>query len=135
MEKLFVMILKGPITLIIYKFSKNSSYCRYKDGKDYMGEHKDDEKDLQSGYPIASLSLGQTRDFVFKHQDSRGKNARRKIDTVTIQLEHGSLLLMKHPTNSYWYHSLPKRMKAEGLRINMTFRMMDKSHCKHVKVS
>ena len=89
-----------------------------------MGEHRDDEKDLQTGYPIASLSLGQPRDFIFKHADSRGKHAKRKIDTVKIELEHGSLLVMGHPTNIYWYHSLPPRKKLVNVRINMTFRKM-----------
>lgn len=36
-----------------------------------MGEHKDDERDLHPDTPIASLSLGQTRDFYFRHQDAR----------------------------------------------------------------
>ena len=40
---------------------------RYKDGDDSIGEHRDDEKDLVADSPIASLSLGQKRDFVFKH--------------------------------------------------------------------
>lgn len=91
-----------------------------------MGEHRDDEKDLVAGYPIASLSLGQPRDFIFKHADARGKNAKRKIDTVKIELAHGSLLMMKEPTNTYWYHSLPQRKKLTQVRINMTFRKMVK---------
>lgn len=95
-----------------------------------MGEHKDDERDLTPGYPIASLTLGQARDFVFRHQDARGKHAKRKIDPVTMVLEHGMLLLMKHPTNSFWYHSLPRRTKALGVRVNMTFRNMQPSVCK-----
>ncbi|BFZ04374.1 hypothetical protein BsWGS_07413 [Bradybaena similaris] len=103
---------------------------RYKDGHDYMGEHKDDEKDLFPGYPIASLSLGQPRDFVFRHQDSRGKSCKRKIAPVSLTLEHGMLLLMKHPTNSFWYHSLPRRTRALGVRVNMTFRKMQPSRCK-----
>ena len=89
-----------------------------------MGEHKDDEDDLVHGHPIASLSLGQPRDFVFRHGDSRGKNAKRKIDPVKLVLEHGSLLMMLYPTNTYWYHSLPARKSAQGIRINMTFRLM-----------
>ncbi|XP_074640178.1 DNA oxidative demethylase ALKBH2-like [Tubulanus polymorphus] len=97
---------------------------RYKDGNDHMGEHRDDEKELDPKSPIASLSLGQHRDFVFKHCDSRGKNLSRKIDPVKIELEHGSLLLMNHPTNVHWYHSLPIRKKALCPRINMTFRKM-----------
>ncbi|XP_060080692.1 DNA oxidative demethylase ALKBH2-like [Ylistrum balloti] len=100
---------------------------RYKDGRDHMGEHRDDERELQPKHPIASLSLGQPRDFVFKHAQSRGKNATRKIAPVTINLEHGSLLMMNYPTNTYWYHSLPQRKSLLGLRINMTFRKIDPS--------
>ncbi|PIK38879.1 putative alpha-ketoglutarate-dependent dioxygenase alkB-like 2 [Apostichopus japonicus] len=95
---------------------------RYKDGKDCIGEHRDDEKDLDPQHPIASLSLGQTRDFVFRHKDSRGKKKTREIETVKIALEHGSLLMMNHPTNQYWYHSLPRKATQSGVRINMTFR-------------
>ncbi|XP_070204502.1 DNA oxidative demethylase ALKBH2-like [Littorina saxatilis] len=106
---------------------------RYKDGCDYMGEHKDDEKDLADGHPIASLSLGQPRDFYFKHQDSRGKKATRKMDTVKLVLEHGGLLLMNPPTNRFWYHALPKRTRLSDVRINLTFRKMNPAMCKPVK--
>ncbi|XP_041347022.1 DNA oxidative demethylase ALKBH2-like [Gigantopelta aegis] len=106
---------------------------RYQDGNDYIGEHKDDEVDLIAGHPIASLSLGQARDFVFRHQDTRGKKASRCVDPVTIELQHGTLLMMKYPTNSYWYHSVPRRKKLTGVRINMTFRKMDPSKCKKIE--
>lgn len=43
------------------------STCRYKNGDDCIGEHRDDEKDLVQGSLIASLTLGQKRDFVFRH--------------------------------------------------------------------
>ena len=89
-----------------------------------MGEHRDDEDDLVEGHPIASLSLGQPRDFIFRHAESRGKNAKRKIDPVTVELQHGSLLMMNGPTNKYWYHSLPQRKRLINVRINMTFRKM-----------
>lgn len=98
---------------------------RYGDGNDHMGEHRDDETDLITGAPIASVTFGRARDFVFKHKDARGKNATRKdISPVTVCLEHGSLLIMKHPTNSEWYHSLPVRKKVSGVRVNLTFRQM-----------
>ena len=98
---------------------------RYKDGSDYIGEHRDDEKDLVSKSSIASLSFGQKRDFVFKHRDTKGKNASRKdIEPIKLCLEHGSLLVMKYPTNTFWYHSLPVRKSAPGTRINLTFRRM-----------
>ncbi|XP_071166600.1 DNA oxidative demethylase ALKBH2-like [Mytilus edulis] len=97
---------------------------RYKDGHDHMGEHRDDEEDLVPGHPIASLSLGQPRDFVFRHADSRGKHAKRKIDSISVELQHGSLLMMNNPTNKFWYHSLPQRKRLMNVRINMTFRKM-----------
>lgn len=91
---------------------------------DHMGKHRDHEKDLVYAAPIASLSIGQPRDFIFKHKDIETAKATRKIDPVKIELEHGSLLLMEWPTNHYWYHSLPVRKKAVNVRINLTFREM-----------
>lgn len=95
---------------------------RYKDGSDHIGEHRDDEKDLDHTVPIASLSFGQPRDFVLKHGDARRKV--RHVEPVKICLEHGSLLLMNPPTNRYWYHSLPPRKAAVGPRVNLTFRRL-----------
>lgn len=96
---------------------------RYKDGQDHIGEHRDDERDLVPGSPIACLSFGQERDFVLKHKDSRGKDAKRKdIKPMQLPLQHGSLLVMCHPTNTDWYHSLPIRKKALRPRISLTFR-------------
>lgn len=98
---------------------------RYKDGQDHIGEHRDDEKDLVPGSPIACLSFGQERDFVLKHKDSRGKDAKRKdIKPIQLALQHGSLLVMCHPTNTDWYHSLPIRKKALCPRISLTFRKL-----------
>ena len=91
---------------------------RYKDGNDKMGDHKDDEKELDPEVPIASLTFGAERDFIFKHQD-RAKN---NVENVKIILKNGMLLLMKHPTNQYWYHGLPPRKTCSEPRINLTFR-------------
>ncbi|XP_077995909.1 DNA oxidative demethylase ALKBH2-like [Glandiceps talaboti] len=107
---------------------------RYNDGNDHMGAHRDDEKDLVPTASIASLSLGQARDFVFQHANSRGNRASRDLPPITIELQHGSLLMMNHPTNVYWYHSLPRRKRASLPRINMTFRQMIlKDECKDLK--
>ncbi|NXC46044.1 ALKB2 demethylase, partial [Penelope pileata] len=97
---------------------------RYKDGEDHIGEHRDDEKELIPRSPIASVSFGACRDFVFRHCESRGKKATRHIKPVILQLAHGSLLMMKHPTNVYWYHSLPVRRRVLTPRVNLTFRKM-----------
>ncbi|XP_058491733.1 DNA oxidative demethylase ALKBH2 [Solea solea] len=97
---------------------------RYKDGQDHMGEHRDDEKELDPLCPIASVSLGAARDFIFRHRDARGKQSqpRRQIEPVRLELAHGSLLLMNPPTNAFWYHGLPVRKKVLVPRINLTFR-------------
>ncbi|XP_026198108.1 DNA oxidative demethylase ALKBH2 [Anabas testudineus] len=95
---------------------------RYKDGQDHIGEHRDDEKELDPLCPIASVSLGAARDFVCRHRDARGKQSCRQIEPVKLKLAHGSLLLMNQPTNTFWYHSLPVRKKVLLPRINLTFR-------------
>uniref|UniRef100_A0A8D2AYR7 DNA oxidative demethylase ALKBH2 n=1 Tax=Sciurus vulgaris TaxID=55149 RepID=A0A8D2AYR7_SCIVU len=95
---------------------------RYKDGRDHIGEHRDDERELAPRSPIASVSFGACRDFCFRHKDSRGKSPRRRLEVVSLQLAHGSLLMMNHPTNAHWYHSLPVRKRVLAPRINLTFR-------------
>ncbi|XP_052025123.1 DNA oxidative demethylase ALKBH2 isoform X3 [Apodemus sylvaticus] len=95
---------------------------RYKDGCDHIGEHRDDERELAPGSPIASVSFGACRDFLFRHKDSRGKRPRRTVEVVRLQLAHGSLLMMNHPTNAHWYHSLPVRKRVLAPRVNLTFR-------------
>ena len=100
---------------------------RYENGMDHMGEHRDDEKELVPDVPIASLSLGQPRDFIFKHKDNRGKcKLRTDLDNVNIVLGNGSLLVMNPPTNNFWYHSLPVRKNIKLPRINLTFRTLSK---------
>jgi alkylated DNA repair dioxygenase AlkB len=86
----------------------------YHDGDEGMGWHSDDEKELDSAVPIASVSLGGARKFAFKH----------KLDktNVSLFLEDGSVLLMQPPTQEFWQHSLTKTKRAVAPRINLTFR-------------
>lgn len=86
----------------------------YHDGNEGMAWHSDAEKDLQKDGAIASLSFGAERKFSFRHISSKEK--------VELLLEHGSLLLMKDRTQSYWQHRLPPSKKVTTARINLTFR-------------
>ena len=86
----------------------------YRDGKDSMGWHADNEPELGENPMIASLSLGSARDFVLKH------NQRSDLKKV-FSLNSGSLLLMGKGIQKNWKHALPKRAHA-GPRINLTFR-------------
>lgn len=44
-----------------------------------MGEHRDNEPELDPDFPIASLSFGQERPFIFKHKDARKTGRDRKL--------------------------------------------------------
>lgn len=89
----------------------------YADGDSGMSWHSDDEATLIPNGAIASVSLGATRKFVFKHK-------RNPIPNVPILLEHGSLLVMQGTTQSHWLHSITKSKKVSTPRINLTFRTM-----------
>ena len=86
----------------------------YHNGNEAMGWHSDDEIELDSKAPIASLSLGSTRKFAFRHQQDK--------TSTSIFLENGSLLLMKPPTQKFWNHSLLKTKTVITPRVNLTFR-------------
>jgi alkylated DNA repair dioxygenase AlkB len=88
----------------------------YHNGEESMGWHSDNEKEIITGSSIASLSLGANRKFSFKHKVSK--------ETVSIELEDGSLLEMKGSVQTHWWHALLKSKKVTDGRINLTFRQM-----------
>ncbi len=88
----------------------------YHNGDEGMAYHSDDEKALAKDSAIASLSFGAERRFLFKHKQSK--------ETVTLFLEHGSLLVMKDETQTNWLHRLPPTKKVNQPRVNLTFRTM-----------
>lgn len=89
----------------------------YRDGRDSMGWHSDDEPELGSQPLIASLSLGATRRFLLRRRDDHSIR-------LAIELEAGSLLLMAGDTQRYWQHALPRTARPVGERINLTFRQI-----------
>ena len=76
--------------------------------------HSDGETALLKNGAIASLSFGAERKFAFKHKETK--------ETIGLILEHGSLLVMKDKTQTYWLHRLPPTTKVQKPRINLTFR-------------
>jgi alkylated DNA repair dioxygenase AlkB len=85
----------------------------YRDGKDSVAWHSDDEPELEP--VIASVSLGGTRRFQFRHK-------LRTDLKYELELTHGSLLLMRGPTQQNWQHQIPKTSRRVDPRINLTFR-------------
>lgn len=88
----------------------------YHDGSEGMGWHSDDEKTIAKDSGIASLSFGAERSFAFRHKQTK--------ETVSLLLEHGSLLLMAGSTQAHWHHRLPPTKKVSTSRINLTFRTL-----------
>jgi alkylated DNA repair dioxygenase AlkB len=88
----------------------------YRDNRDSIGFHSDNEPELGEHPVIASLSLGEERIFILKHKRSKG------VEPVRLRLASGSLLLMKGDTQRYWRHGILKESRPCGPRVNLTFR-------------
>lgn len=88
----------------------------YRDHRDSMGMHSDDEPELGGNPIIASVSFGAQRTLVFKHR------FRKELKPVHLPLDHGSLLVMKGVTQHYWKHGINKISHPCGPRVNLTFR-------------
>ncbi|WP_264526264.1 alpha-ketoglutarate-dependent dioxygenase AlkB family protein [Flavobacterium sp. N502536] len=86
----------------------------YHSGEEGMAWHSDAEKDLKKNGAIASVSFGAERKFAFKHKETK--------ETVSLLLEHGSLLVMKGTTQTHWLHRLPPTKTVSKPRVNLTFR-------------
>jgi alkylated DNA repair dioxygenase AlkB len=91
----------------------------YRNGQDSMGWHGDDEPELGKEPTIASLNFGEVRRFEFRHNISKQK--------VRIVLAPGSLLVMSGTTQQHWQHPIAKSPMAAGVRINLTFRLINKA--------
>jgi len=89
----------------------------YHSGEEGMAYHSDGEKMLKKNGAIASLSLGATRKFSFKHKENK-----QRIDVI---LENGSLLVMKEGTQTNWLHRLPPTKRVQAPRVNLTFRTIE----------
>ena len=86
----------------------------YRDGNDSVSWHSDNEEINGSEPTIASVSLGETRRFDLRHKESG--------ETVRVDLEDGSLLVMSGLSQLCWVHQIAKTKTKVGPRINLTFR-------------
>lgn len=90
---------------------------RYANARDSVSWHSDDEPEMDSAHPIASLSLGASREFLI-----RGIANKKALHTYV--LTSGSLLLMPPGFQQKYQHCVPKSKAPCGTRINLTFRRM-----------
>lgn len=89
----------------------------YRDGRDSVAMHADNEPELGGEPVIASLSLGAQRRFQFQHRHLRRK--RRQVS-----LTHGGLMVMGGATQRRWRHAVPRQVSVTEPRINVTFRLL-----------
>lgn len=93
----------------------NSVLCNlYRNENDSVAMHSDNEAELGVDPAIASLSLGETRRFVLRNKAT--------MERLSLELAHGSLLLMAGQTQSLFEHGIPRTRARKGERINLTFR-------------
>ena len=88
----------------------------YRNGKDSISWHADDEVELGKNPTIASVNFGAARKFQLKHLPTKEK--------LEVELTHGSLLIMQGELQHFWHHQVPKTSKPVGERINLTFRVI-----------
>ena len=90
-------------------------FSLYRDGQDSISPHSDDESFLGPNPTIASISVGQERDFVLKNKHTGEKS--------TFTLGSGDLFLMKNDCQKNYLHSIPKsKDMLLKPRISLTFR-------------
>jgi alkylated DNA repair dioxygenase AlkB len=112
-----LLVLRDQVQLACgTRFNSVLANC-YRDGRDSMGWHSDDEPELGPEPVIASLSLGAPRRFLLRHRRDAGGR-------LALELGPGSLLVMRGATQSNYRHALPRTARAVGERINLTFRQV-----------
>lgn len=112
-----LMFIKNEIEEAVQEHFTTVLLNNYRDGKDSNGWHADNERELGRNPVIASVSFGAERSFQLQHNTI-------KEQKLKINLEHGSLLIMKGTTQHFWKHQIPKTAKPIGPRINLTFRII-----------
>ena len=90
----------------------------YRDHNDSVAWHRDKESRYGKRPVIASISLGQTRNFDFRKKDHHQSK-------YSLPLPHGSLLIMKGDLQEHWEHRIAKSTISMKERINLTFRLIN----------
>jgi len=96
-------------------------YCflnRYRNGNDAVAWHGDRDGTRDARLVVASLSLGATRSFQLRPKKDSGL----RHDPISVDVEHGDLVVMAGDTQLYWDHRVPRDPRVAEQRLNVTFR-------------
>lgn len=88
-------------------------YNYYRDEKDSIGLHCDNEKELGFNPIVATLSLGGVRRFDLVNNKTR--------ETISYDLQPGSLFIMGDQCQLRWKHKIDKYTGSDP-RISLTLR-------------
>ncbi|XP_035221000.1 uncharacterized protein LOC118193944 [Stegodyphus dumicola] len=94
----------------------------YRNEKDSVAWHSDDELTMGIDPTIASVSLGAVRKFEMRSKKHLAKKQSLGDADYFVNLEHGSLLIMDGSMQLDWQHRVPKHFHSKEPRINLTFR-------------
>ena len=108
--------IKSAVELVTGRRFNSVLLNQYRNERDSMGFHSDDEAELGPEPAIASVTFGAARTFILKHKTLP--------KTVKLDLTDGSLLLMAGTLQRHWRHGINKESKPRDLRINLTFRLI-----------
>jgi alkylated DNA repair dioxygenase AlkB len=88
---------------------------RYRSGADSISLHSDNERDL--GNIISTISLGATRKFKIKHNETK--------ETKEFLVSNDTLIIMAGTMQRFWKHEILKTKEVVGERISLTFRQLE----------
>ena len=100
----------------------------YKNNKDSIGAHQDNENGWVKGTGFATLAFGCERPFVICEIATKNKEK--------IIHKSGEMIELPYPMNSFFTHQVPPCSKADSMaggwqteewRISLTFREIEES--------
>ena len=101
---------------------------KYIDGSQYISAHRDTDLSFGKTPTILNLSLGDSRDIIFKRVIYNGSNKKmskhdkkNKHLNMKFTLESGSLLIMAGESQKHWTHEINKEDNKKK-RYSLTFR-------------
>lgn len=119
-SKKFPPVVERICKRVSEKLELEFNYCllnKYCDGRQTIGWHADDERDLVPGSVIVSCSFGAERFFDFRRRDDYNKKIR-------LNLLNGSMVVMGEGTQPHYHHQVPQQAKITKPRYNLTFRVV-----------
>ena len=105
---------------IDFKLFNSCLITKYDTPKSSLPPHSDDEECIVPESDILTVSLGRTRDILFRRRPPG------KYHEETLTVSHGDCYLMSRASQDYYDHSVREQgpTTPDGMRISLTFRQL-----------